>query len=134
MFTRAILNKQSALNVLTSIPTYTSGSHPLTIGIHIDHKTDDEVIAAIANAEAKGWTLTIQWNSTPTAQAAVTYGLRRPTIYARVSEMQNPDGTTERVLEWGHYVTDPENYEEFRSVEAAREYYGLPEEPLTETE
>ena len=33
---------------------------------------------------------------------------------------------------WGlaPYV-DPTGYEEFRSIEAAREYYGLPEEPLT---
>lgn len=133
MFEYTILNKKSALNVLTSIPSHASGSHPLTIGIHVDHQSDDEVLAAIANAEAKGWTLTVQWNGTPTAAASVTYGLRKPPIYAKVSEIELPDGTTERVLDWGHYVTDP-SYEEFRSVEAAREYYGLPEEPLTETE
>ena len=133
-FHKCILNKESVLRVINSIPAYTSGSHPLTIGIHIDHQTDDEVLAAIANAEAKGWTLTVQWNGTPTAQAATTYGLRKPLIYARVGEHELPDGTTERVLDWGHYVTDPTGYEEFRSVEAAREYYGLPEEDLTETE
>ena len=129
MFYRTRLNKESALRILNSIPAWTSGSHPLTIGIHIDHKQDEEVLEAIANAEAKGWTMTVQWNGTPTAQASVTYGLRKPPIYAKVSEH---DG--ERVLEWGHYVTDPTGYEEFRSVEEAREYFGLPDETLTETE
>ena len=126
MFESCKLNKESALRVLNSIPAYTSGSHKLTIGIHIDHKTDEEVLAAIDAANAKGWTLTVQWNGTPTAQAATTYGLRKPPIYARVSEIERPDGTTERYLDWGHYVTDPTGYEEFRSVEAAREYFGLP--------
>lgn len=130
-FDFAAMNKDSALRILNSIPAYTSGSHPLTIGIHVDHKTDEEVLAAIANAESKGWTMTVQWNGTPTAQASVTYGLRTPPIYARVGEIELPDGTVERVLDWGHYVTDPSGYEEFRSVEAAREYYGLPAEDLT---
>lgn len=130
IFNDCRLNKSSALRVMTSIPAYTSGDHQLTIGIHVDHKSDDEVLAAIAEAEAKGWTLGVQWNGTPTAQASVTYGLRKPPIYAKVSELENG----ERVLDWGHYVTDPTGYEEFRSVEAAREYFGLPEEDLTETE
>ena len=123
------LNKASILRLLGQLPAYTSGTHSGTIGIHVDHQHDDEVLEAIANAESKGWTLTIQWNGTPTAQAAVTYGLRKPPIYAKVVEL---DG--ERYLDWGHYVTDETGYETFRSVEAAREHYGLPEEPLTETE
>ncbi|MBR5185596.1 MAG: hypothetical protein IKW19_04790 [Akkermansia sp.] len=111
--------------MLNTIPTWNDGaSHLLTIGIHVDHKADDEVLEAIANAEARGWTLTVQWNGTPTAQTAATYGLRKPPIYARVSEKENG----ERYLDWGHYVTDPSGYEQFRSVEAAREYFGLPDE------
>lgn len=134
-FNKAILNKESALRILNSIPEWSDGNtHELTIGIHVDHKQDEEVLAAIANAESKGWTMTVQWNGTPTAQANVTYGLRKPPIYAKVGEIELPDGTTERVLDWGHYVTDPTGYEEFRSVEAAREYFSLPDEPLTETE
>lgn len=72
-FNNSAMNKESALRILNSIPSYTSGNHPLTIGIHIDHQSDDEVLAAIANAESKGWTLTVQWNpggpvyTTPTA-------------------------------------------------------------------
>lgn len=132
MFHGSRLDKESALRVLNTIPAWNDGkAHSLTIGIHVDHKTDDEVLAAIAEAENTGWTLTVQWKGTPTAQAATTYGLRKPPIYARVSEHEMPDGTTERVLDWGHYVTDATGYEEFRSVEAAREYFGLPEEDLT---
>ena len=133
-FQKAQLTRESALHILGILPTYTSGSHPLTIGIHVDYQNDDEVLAAIANAEANGWTMTVQWNGTPTAQASVTYGLRKPPIYAKVAELERPGGTTERVLDWGHYVTDPTGYEEFRSVEAAREYFGLPDETLTKTE
>ena len=131
MLSEAQLNKKSALRIFNSLPAYTSGVHRFGIGIHVDHKNDEEVMAAIANAEAKGWTLTVQLRGTPTAQASVTYGLRKPPIYAKVGELELPDGTVERVLDWGHYVTAPTGYEEFRSVEAAREYYGLPDEPLT---
>lgn len=130
-FYQTKLNKPSAINILRNLPPYTAGSHLLTIGIHVNHKTDEEVLEAIANAEAKGWTLTVQWNPggpTYTTPEVSTFGLRKPPIYARVSELELPDGTTERVLDWGHYVTDPSGYEEFSSVEEAREYFGLSEE------
>ena len=139
-FSSSKLDKASVLRILNSIPadpvtldatnTY-KGYSPgkATLGIHVDHQYDEEVLAAIASAEAKGWTLTVQWNGTPTAQATTTYGLRKPPIYARLIEENG-----ERYLDWGHYVTDPSWYEEFRSVEAAREYFGLPDEDLTETE
>lgn len=134
MFSNTQLDKKSALNVLTSIPAYTSGTHNLTIGIHVDHKTDEEVLAAIANAEAKGWTLFVQWNGTPTSTAS-TMAMGQ-LIYAKVGEMERPDGTTEQYLDWGHYVTNPEGYETFRSLASAYRYFGIPmpEETLTETE
>ena len=128
MFNNVKLDKVSALRVLNSIPAYTSGSHPLTIGIHVDHQNDEEVLAAITNAETKGWTLTVQWNGTPTTQSATTYGLRKSSIYVRVGEHEIQDGTTERVLDWGHYVTNPEDYQEFSSLEEASEYFGISED------
>ena len=102
-FNKSILEKESALRILNSIPEWSDGkTHELMIGIHIDYQTDDEVLTAITNAESKGWTMTVQWNGTATATAAsVTYRLRKPSIYAKVSEMARPDGTTERVLDWG---------------------------------
>lgn len=125
-FSSSQLNKESAIRILNSIPAYTSGSHPIGIGIHVDHKTDDEVLAAIANAEAKGWTLTVQWNGAPTAQTTSTFGLRKPSIYAKLSEIERPDGSKEQILDWGHYVSNPEDYEEFSSLEEAYEHFGLP--------
>jgi len=125
MFSQCILNKESVIRFVDSIPSYTSGNHPLTIGIHIDHKNDEEVLAAITNAEAKGWTLTVQWNGTPTS-ATSTFNMGM-LIYAKVGELEHPDGTTEQYLDWGHYVTNWEErgYEQFRSLESAYEYFGL---------
>ncbi|MBQ4594791.1 MAG: hypothetical protein IJA81_09170 [Akkermansia sp.] len=51
-------------------------------------------------------------------------------IYARVEMVERPDGTLERVLDWGHYVTNWEanGYRVFGSVEEACEYFGITEE------
>lgn len=125
------LNKASVLRICVgekSIPAHTSGTHDITLGIHVDHQTDEEVLAAITEAENKRWTLTVQWNGKPTAQTSATYGLRKQPIYAKIDEMELPDGTTERVLCWGHYVTNSEDYQEFSSLEEAREYFGISEE------
>ena len=124
-FSGTQLDKESAIRFLDSIPVPQPSTPSITIGIHIDHQTDEEVLAAIANAEAKGWTLIVQWNGTPTTQASVTYALRKPPIYAKLGEMERPDGTIERMLDWGHYVTNPEDYQEFSSLEEAREYFGI---------
>ena len=127
MFHSTVLDKSSVLRILNSLPTYTSGGHNLTIGIHIDHQTDEEVLAAIANAEAKGWTVAAQWNGTATAAAASTFGLRKPPIYAKLGTVERPDGTTENVLDWGHYVTNwgENGYQEFSSIEEAEEHFNI---------
>ena len=126
-FDRSILNKESTLRILNTIPSYSSGTHNLGLGIHIDHKTDEEVLTAIDNAEVKGWTLTVQWNGTATAAAASTYGLRKPPIYAKAATIERPDGTTEQTLDWGHYVTNWEEngYTEFASLEEAYAHFNL---------
>lgn len=129
MFRGYALTKESALRVLNSIPAYTSGSHRITIGIHVDNQTDEEVIEAITKAEAKGWTITAQWNGTATAAAASTstFGLRSPSIYAKLGTVEHPDSTTKQVLDWGHYVTNWEEngYQEFSSIEEAEEYFNI---------
>lgn len=130
-FRNTMFDAESACRILNNLP---EKKLTIMIGIHIDHQYDDEVLAAIANAEAKGWTLTVQWTGTPTTSASMTYGLRKPPIYARVIEDERPDGTIQQNLDWGHYVTHPELYEEFASVEEAREYFGLPSENIEEEE
>lgn len=146
MFNECIFNKESALRILNSIPAYSSGSHPLTIGIHVDHKYDPEVNLALKKAdinyeptvelpeevtEGKGWTIAVQWNGTPTSTAS-TMAMGQ-LVYAKVSTHELPDGTNEQYLDWGHYVTDWEarGYEQFRSLSSAYRYFNLPEEDLT---
>lgn len=138
MFADCILDKGSALRVLTSIPTWTSGTHLLTIGIHVDHKTDVEVLAAIENAKKKGWTLTVQWNGTPTVR---TYGLRQPAveIYAKVTESKYgeyiDENGTRCTFDWGHLIVSPDGktpsemgYKLFFSLDEAEEYFKLTKE------
>lgn len=135
MFTSCQLNKESALRVLGSIPAYESGSHPLTIGIHVDNKTDEDVLLAIDGATANGWTVTVQWNGKATVS---TFSLRPtppPPVY--VKREQAPDGEyedargTRYAIDWGHEVVSPQGepealgYELFESVEAALEEWGL---------
>lgn len=138
MFSGTILDAASACTVLDGLqvagePDWSGWKNQayktpwvLTIGIHIDHQNDETVLAAIANAEAKGWTLTVQWNGTPTAQAStMAFGQR---VFARVTEAVRPDGTVEKIIDWGHYLTAPEGYESFRSLESAYRYFGLAED------
>ena len=120
------LDVASVLNIVGMIPSWDSDpdSHILDFGIHIDHKQDPDVLAALAHAEEKGWKITVRWNGTPTSTASVMrFG---QLIYAKVGEMEMPDGTTEKYLDWAHYVTDETGYETFRSLESAYEYFGLP--------
>lgn len=134
-FYKTILDRPSALRILTSLPPYTGDSEParpngqymLDIGIHVDHKNDEEILAAIASLEANWWRLTVQWTGTPTTQTASTFGLRKPPIYAKLSTMELPDGTSEDYLAWGHYVTNWEEngYQEFASLEEAHAHFNL---------
>ena len=121
MFNNCQLPKEAAIAVLDSLPAYTSGTHSITMGIHKDHENDADVLSAIENAETKGWTVPVQWNGTATVQAASTWRLRRPIIYAKVREVEQPDGVTIKELDWGHYVTNAEEngYRVFSSIEEA---------------
>lgn len=71
-----ILNKQSALRVLTTIPKYTSGTHNLTIGIHIDNQFDEDIIAAINSANDNGWNVTNQWNGNGTKDEIINPAIK----------------------------------------------------------
>ena len=121
------LNKASVLYSVPTLPTWTDGgTHRFTIGIHVDHKNDDEVLAAIENAEAKGWTVTVQWNGTPTSGVS-TLDLKE--IYAKVTEDDHGDYTDENgtrcILDWGHYVTNTAGYKLFFSIYEAEQYFKL---------
>lgn len=125
MFQGCRLKKQHAIEILNGIPAWSSGTHSITVGIHVDFKDDAEIAEAVASAEAKGWTVTVQWNGTAGTSGASTYGLRRQPIYAKVVEHDGKQN-----LDWGHYVTNAEEngYQEFASVEEAEEYFGIEKE------
>lgn len=89
MFYGCILNATSIKKLSDALPVWESGSHPITIGCHIDHKYDPEVNVALKKLSSdyitpieelgftlpeeitsfKGWTLTVQWNGTATENA-----------------------------------------------------------------
>lgn len=97
MFYGCTLNATSIKKLSDALPVWESGSHPITIGCHIDHKIgchidhkyDPEVNIALKKLQSsyitpieelgftlpeeitsfKGWTLTVQWNGTATENA-----------------------------------------------------------------
>ncbi|MBR4311454.1 MAG: hypothetical protein IKW19_05950 [Akkermansia sp.] len=116
----AVLDVSSALCVLGNLNAH-DGVNRIAIGVHIDHRSNDEIVNAIEDAEAKGWTLTVRWNGTATAAAVSMWGRRNP-VFARLGEPME-DGTPN--LDWGHYVTDPSGYTEFASLDEAKEYFNI---------
>lgn len=136
-FAKFRLSKESTLHVLNEVlPLWTDNKvHPITIGIHVDHKTDEEVLEAIANAEAKGWTLTVQWNGTPTSGIATT---DLEEIYAKVTESEHGEYVNENgnrcMLDWGHYVTDTTEYKLVYSLVEAEQYFKLNKIEVNENE
>ena len=62
MFEDCILNKASALRILRTIPSYTSGTHKLTLGMAAALNGDADITAALTAASEKGWTVTAQYN------------------------------------------------------------------------
>ena len=138
MFILCKLGKASTIKICSSLPSYTSGTHNITIGIHVDHQSDEEVLAAIDNATAKGWTVTTQWNGTVTTS---TYSLR-PTqsqaIYAKYESeelgMYIDANNVRYSVNWGHMISSPDGkspdelgYQEFASLEEALTTWGLTE-------
>ena len=125
-FTHFAFTKENAMPLFNQLRTFTSGKHLFDILLTSECKDDPEILEAISVAESKGWTLTVNFYPsgdsyvTPTS---TTYGMRKPTIYAKLDEV---DGKP--YLHTCHYATDPTGYEEFGSVEEAREYFGIEEE------
>lgn len=105
----------------------TGGS--LTVSLPEGYDSNEGVVNSLAEAEARGWVLTIQTYAAETA--AATYSLRRVWVRREQSEhgsYVSADGSRWQV-DWCVDVigADPESlgYERFRSVEVAAEYWGL---------
>lgn len=138
-FSGCILNKASALGVLNQMykPTYfIHGKNIATVGIHIDNQGDEDISLAIENAEKNGWTIEIQWNGTPSSQAAVTYNLRKRAIYAKKEQYEYglycDNSDIKYTIHWAHEIYNPDGkspeelgYQEFASLEEALTTWGL---------
>ena len=143
MFIGCRLDACSVFYIISSVPTWTSGEHLLTIGCGCSN--DDESKDAYAQEIgyesfttlndafiAKGWTVTWQFNG----PVAANYSLRNPRpepskVFAKISEIDEEvaiytDGEKFYNLDWGHVVND-DSYEEFESFEAALEHFNLRE-------
>lgn len=133
MFSGCRITGQQAISILNSIPAYSSGTHEITMGIHIDYQNDAEVLAAIDAATAKGWTVMTQWTGTPTNTAS-TFGLKRIWVRKREAEQgeyEAQDGSRWQI-EWCDMLSAPDastpedhGYELFQSVEVAAEQWDL---------
>ena len=143
MFDSCKLDARSVLCIISSVPTWTSGEHLLTIGCGCsnDDESKDayaqeigyESFTALNDAFiAKGWTVTWQFNG----PAAANYSLRNPRpepkkVFAKINEIDEDvatytNGEKFYNLDWGHVVND-NSYEEFESFEAALEHFNLRE-------
>lgn len=105
----------------------------LTISLPVGYDSDAEVVAALSEAEANSCMLTVQTYEVD-ASAASTFSIRRIWVRKRADENGTyiaGDGTRWQV-EWCVTMYTPDNstpdqhgYEQFRSVEAACEYWEL---------
>ena len=114
-----VLDVESVQNIAENMPTMADLT-TTTIGIDAAFQNDDAMLEALALLETKNWNIELQTNQSPTSAASSTYSLRGKTIYAKTIEI---DGEME--LCWGHYVTHPEGYQEFSSLEDAYAHFGL---------
>jgi hypothetical protein len=145
MFSGCKLDAPSVKNIIDTINTH-SGKLTLGIGCN-DTETDKDLFAQevgysnmaslLATLEAKGWTVTAQYNGRPTT----TYGLRRPSedntlpVFVQLEEAEetekyadytSEDGSKKYRLNWFHETTgSTEGYTQFNSLEEAVAYFNI---------
>lgn len=129
---------------------YASNVGKLTIGIDVTNDSTtiaDQLQAFAEEAECdsweelkqefvdKGWTVTWQYGGTDTS---ITYDMRGQRaipcpIYAQLieeedkdhAEYTNEDGSKFYNINWGHDVTNPQDFQQFDSIEDAMVAYGV---------
>ena len=137
MFSNCKLDAPSVKNIIDTINTY---SEKLALGMGCNNTTEDKNLFAqevgytdmtslLAALQAKGWTVTAQYNGRPTT----TYGLRRTTentlpVFVKLEETEDHadytsmDGSKKYRLDWFHETTgSTEGYTQFASLEEAIE-------------
>ena len=148
MFVGCKLDAPSIKNIIVTINTY---SGELALGMGCNDTTEDKDLFALevgytnmttllAALQAKGWTVTAQYNGRPTT----TYGLRRPTeatlpVFVKLEEVEesndklksfythtSEDGSKKYRLRWFHETTgSTDGYTQFDSREEAIEHFNI---------
>ena len=148
MFDNCKLDSASVKNIIETINTY---SALLDIGMGCDNTTSDKDLFAqeigyanmtslLAALQAKGWTVTAQYNGRPTS----TYSMRRTTeptlpVFVKLEEVEESsdklksfhthtslDGTKKYRLDWFHETTgSTDGYTQFASLEEAIEHFNI---------
>ena len=62
IFADCILNKESVIRIINTIPQYSSGTHTLTLGIHKNLENDADIASWIQVAKNKGWNPVVKYN------------------------------------------------------------------------
>ena len=142
MFDKCKLNASSVKNIIDTINTVSSGE--LKLGMGCNNTTEDKDLFAqevgyadmtslLAALQAKGWTVTAQYNGRPTT----TYGLRRPSedilpVFVKLEETEDhadytsEDGSKKFRLYYFHETTgSTEGYTQFNSLEEAIETFNI---------
>lgn len=57
------MDAASVKRLADTLPTFTSGSHPIGWGVDKDLQNDPDVLADIQRVRDKGWSVTLQWNA-----------------------------------------------------------------------
>lgn len=139
MFRDCKLSSEQVINVLDSLPSWQDEkTHSIGFGIHVDYQADEEVLAAIDAATAKGWTVTTRFNGTATASTFTLRPTPTPPVYAKREPSEygrSVDTTGSRFeVDWWHEIYSPDGkspeelgYQEFASLEEALTTWGLTE-------
>lgn len=144
-FSGAQLDLPSAMSIIGNLRQSVEGiagaTWLLTIGIHVDHRQDAGLLAAIEAATARGWTITVQYNGTATV-ATLSEGQPDESgqLWCKAVEDEAGDyvdtaGVRYRV-DWGHDISGPSGdaqqlgYTQHATLEAALTQWGLTSQPV----
>ena len=149
MFSGCKLSAKSLFYIINTLPTYTSGSHPIMLGINALDTDEDRLRfaqelkysdwASLESAfTSKKWTVTWQYNASVapantlsmfTSSSPIWFKLEEVTEhdvpYELVSEEGDKDTEKRYNCSWFHSGTDTEGYEYFGSFLEAFGYHGV---------
>lgn len=149
MFSGCKLSSQSLFYIINTLPTYTSGSHPIMFGINALDTDEDRLRfaqelkysdwASLQSAfTTKGWTPSWQYNASAAQANTLSMFNSASPIWFKLEEVTDSNASYELVSEegdettekryncsWFHSGADTEGYEYFGSFLEAFGYHGV---------